>query len=111
MLAKLMATLRASMAPAATRNTVISAWAPRRRASRMGALVLRRGDAHHLQHVVHRRLILGDLVGDRGEQRLHFCQILGGKRMHGAAEPLPLLRQLLVEVELPALRLALDRGA
>src|SRR5580704_10485446 len=111
MLAKLMATLNTSMTPAATRSAVISAWALRRRMSRTGALVLRRGRAHHLQHVVHRRLILGSVVGDRSEQGLHLGEVIAGEFVHGAAERSPLLFQLLVEVEFPGLRLGLHRRA
>src|SRR6202030_3070060 len=104
MLAKLMATLATNMTPAARRSAVISACALRRRMSRTGALVLRRGRAHHLQHVVHRRLILGGVVGDRSEQRLHLGEVVVGELVHGAAQRRPLLFQLLVEVELPRLR-------
>src|SRR5580700_3692497 len=99
MLAKLIATLAISMAPAATRSAVISACALRRRMTRTGVLVLRRGGAHHLQHVVHRRLILGRLVGYGSEQRLHLGEVVVGELVHGAAEGCPLLLQLLVEVE------------
>src|ERR1700732_958856 len=98
MLAKLMATLNTSMAPAATRSAVISACALRRRMSRTGVLVLRRRGAHHLQHVVHRRLVLGGLVGYGSEQRLHLGEVIVGELVHGAAERGPLLLQLLVEV-------------
>src|SRR5580692_8275543 len=111
MLAKLMATLATSMTPAAMRSAVISACALRRRVSRTGALVLRRGGAHHLQHVVHRRLILGGVVGDRAQQRLHLGEIVAGELVHGAAERGPLPLQLLVEVELPGLCPLLNRRA
>src|SRR5580700_454836 len=110
-LAKLIATLATSMAPAAKRSAVISAWALRRRMSPTGALVLRRRGAHHLQHVVHRRLVLGGLVGYRSEQRLHLGEVIAGELVHGAAERGPLLLQLLVEVELPRLRPGLNRRA
>src|ERR1700719_3421582 len=101
MLAKLMATLNTNMQTAATRSAVISARALRRRMSRTGALVLRRGRAHHLQHVVHCRLILGGVVGDRSQQRLHLGEVVAGEFVHGATQRRPLLLQLLVEVELP----------
>src|SRR5258708_39504491 len=97
MLAKLIATLVVSMAPAARRSAVISAWALRRRVSRTGALVLRRRGAHHLQHVVHRRLVLGRLVGYGGEQRLHLGEVIAGGIVLGAAEPGHLLLQLIVD--------------
>src|ERR1700692_407612 len=111
MLAKLMATLNTSMAPAATRSAVNSACALRRRMSRTGALVLRRGRPYHSQHVVPRRLILGGVVGDRSQQRLHLGEVVVGELVHGAAQRGPLLLQLLVEVELPGLRPGLHRRA
>src|SRR5271169_4773689 len=111
MLAKLIATLATSMAPAARRSTTISALALRRRMSRTGALVLRRDRAHHLQHVVHRRLILGGVVGYGSEQRLELGKVVGRQRLHGAAGRGPLLFQLLGEIDLPWLRLGLHRGA
>src|ERR1700686_570026 len=111
MLAKLIATLATSMAPAARRSTAISALALRRRMSRTGALVLRRDRAHHLQHVVYRRLILGGVVGYGSEQRLHLRKVVGRQRLHGTAGGGPLLLQLLGELDLPWLRLGLHRGA
>src|SRR5580704_19635775 len=103
MLAKLIATLATSMAPAAIRSPVISALALRRRKSRTGALVLRYHRAHHLQHVVHRRLILGGVVGDGAEQRLELGEVVGRQRLHGAAGRGPLLLQLLGEIDFPGL--------
>src|SRR5580698_1917672 len=111
MLAKLIATLATSMAPAARRSTVISALALRRRMSRTGVLVLGDDRAHHLQHVVHRRLILGGVVGDRAEQRFHLREIVGRQRLYGAAGRGPFLLQLLGELGFPWLRLGLHRGA
>src|SRR5580700_3051791 len=111
MLAKLIATLATSMQPAAIRSTVISAWALRRRKSRTAALMLRRHRAHHLQHVVHSRLILGGVVGDRSEQRLELGEVVGRQRLHGAAGRGPFLLQLLGEIAFPRLRFALPPGA
>src|ERR1700722_1728955 len=101
MLAKLIATLATSMQPAAIRSTVISTLALRRRKSRTGALVLRHHRAHHLQHVVHRRLVLGGVVGYGREQRLELGEVVGRQCPHGAAGRGPLLLKLLGEIDLP----------
>src|SRR5271155_4245575 len=112
MLAKLIATLAISIAPAATRSAAMSALAPRSRRLLIGSglrppSVLCGGGAHHLQHVVHRRLVLGGLVADRVEQRLHFGEVVGGEPVHVAAEARPVALELLVEVEFPLLGLGL----
>src|SRR6516225_9721001 len=110
MLAKLMATLAASIVPAANRSAVISALAPRERAffmPRRRCLVSGRSGAHQFQHVVHSRLAFGGRVADRIEQRLHTSQILGRQRLDGAAERCPVVCELFGEIDFPRLRLAL----
>src|ERR1700684_4409263 len=96
-LAKLMPTLKTSMAPAATRSAAISALAPRPTKSRMG-LIFGGGGAHRLQHVVHGRLVLGQGVADRIEQRLHLREVIGGQHMHRAAGRGPITLELFGEV-------------
>src|SRR5579863_473483 len=104
MLAKLMPTLSISIAPAATRSRAMSASATRLMIAVMGRSV---GGAHHLQHIMHRGLILGRLISDRIEQRLQFGEVVVGQRMHGAAELGPGLCQILGEIDAPLLRLGL----
>src|ERR1700681_1873297 len=112
MLAKLIATLAISIAPAAMRSTAVSAAAPRCRfwiIQVWPRSVLRSGRTHFQQHVVHGWLPLGGVVGHGVKQRLHLGEIVGRKRMHGAAQASPVLLQLLGEVDLPLLRLVLQR--
>src|ERR1700761_3067162 len=111
MLAKLMPTLSISMMPAATRNATVSAVAPRRNASRMSRSVLRRRGPDRLQHVVHGRLVLGGFIPDRIEQLFHLGEVVGRQWVHRTALVVPGVRELLGEVDLPALRFGLDRGA
>src|SRR5579883_3462702 len=63
--------------------------------------ILRRCGADHLQHLMHRRLILGDGIADRIEQRLHLLEVFGGEPVHGAAERGPVALELLGEIGFP----------
>src|SRR5215469_3719761 len=113
-LAKLMATLAASMAPAANRSVAMSASAQRERAFFMlgrSCSIPRRGGADHFQHVVHRRLAFGCLLTNRVEQRFHAGKILGRQGLDGAAQRRPVACELLGEIDLPRLRCALHSRA
>src|SRR5690349_6843763 len=109
MLAKLMATLATSIAPAANRSAAMSAFAPRENASFIPGRrrsISHRGGADHFQHVVHRRLAFGRFVADRVEQRLHASEILARQGLHGAAQRVPIAGEFLCEVDLPGLSLS-----
>src|SRR5215469_18426304 len=113
-LAKLMATLAASMAPAANRSAAMSASAQRERAFFIlgrSCSIPRRGGADHFQHVVHRLLAFGCLVTNRVEQRFHASEILARQRLDGAAQRRPVACELLGEIDFPSLRFALRSRA
>src|SRR6516165_3228973 len=113
-LAKLMATLAASMAPAAYRSAAMSASAQRERAFfklERSCSIPRCCGADHFQHVVHRRLALGCLVTNRVEQRFHAGKILARQRLDGATQGRPVACELFGEIDFPRLRFALHSRA
>src|SRR5215471_8376246 len=123
-LAKLTATLPIRSAPATTRMTAVRACAPRKiiltmpirlfaNSSRKTVSVARvlvpsRNGADFIKEIVHGRLVLGHLVADGAQKRLHLGKVFGRQHMDFPAHLRPIVRELLCEFYLPVLGLWLD---
>src|SRR5215471_7376620 len=103
MLAKLIAMASSITTPIAARgmSRSNSRSTLRRVITAQAASVLRRDRADLLQRFEHRRLILADVVADRGEQLLHLGEVLRRQRVDLAAHLGPGLLEALGELLLP----------